>query len=153
MRITNRGISDPLILKQIYGIRFHHFLTKAGRLIATIATEPLEGDENTVSVACAVCSPNDAPSRARGRQIAVGRLETGACIDFDISVLKEAITDRSILAYFIDDATAKRLGYYDETVLNVDTPFGNRVIIEKEGSVGNLIADIRERLPFVPKSE
>lgn len=114
MRTTSREHMDPQALKSFYGIRFHHFITKGGRLLATLATEPLtldEGDDAPVGVACSVCSPSDVPSRARGRQIALGRLEVGKQREYDLRTLKARIADRSLLADFVPDGLAHRLGY------------------------------------------
>lgn len=35
------AIKDPSVLRDLFGIRFHHFHDLSGRLVATIATEPV----------------------------------------------------------------------------------------------------------------
>lgn len=128
-KATKSGrVEDPAALRLLYGIRFHHFVTRAGRLIATIATEPMDPLGQFVNVACAVCASGDAPSRFRGRQIARGRLEVGKSLSFPTSELKRMIYDRSLLAEFVSDHLATRLGYE---------------------SVGDLIADLRPRREFI----
>lgn len=131
MRKTSREQIDPAALKALYGVRFHHFITRSGRLIATLATEPLTleplSDNSVIGVACAVCSSADSPSRARGRQIALGRLEVGKQESYLLCHLKERIANRSILLDFVPDGLARRLGYEDAAAL---------------------VADIRQRAPF-----
>lgn len=122
----------PADLKTLFGIRFHHFLTKSGRLIATIASEPFDEAGLEIAVGCAVCAAGDTPSRARGRQIALGRIEVGKGQILSATDLKSEITSRAILARFLTDKTATRLGY---------------------GSVGDLIADLRPRVTFVAPAE
>lgn len=116
MRLTSRENMDPQALKTLYGVRFHHFVTRGGRLLATLATEPLSvvddrSDSAEVAVSCAVCSAGDAPSRARGRQIALGRLEVGKTETYALGALKSRIADRSIVADFVPEKLARRLGY------------------------------------------
>lgn len=125
--VKTHKIDDPAALRLLYGIRFHHFATKTGRLVASIATEPMDPMGKFVNVACAVCASGDAPSRFRGRQIARGRLEVGKCLSFPVSELKRMISDRSLLAEFVSDHLATRLGY---------------------ASCGDLIADLRPRREF-----
>lgn len=134
MRLTSRDKMGPQALKVFYGVRFHHFLTRKGRLIATLATEPLGLDpaDLMVGVACSVCSANDAPSRARGRQIALGRLEVGKQRVYDLPTLKARIADRSILADFVPDGLAHRLGYADTEALIGDLR-ARRVFNRKDG--------------------
>jgi hypothetical protein len=122
--------SEAEYLKAVRGIRFHHFHDLAGRLVATIATEPFSDTE--IAVAAAVCAVGDSPSRALGRKIAVGRLEVGKCEIVSPEDLKAEITNRNILARFVTDKTAQRLGY---------------------DSVGDFICDLRPRLPFVPRKK
>lgn len=52
----------------------HYYSTKNGRLVATIATRQ-EGD--LIQVAASVCHVRDNPSKAIGRNIAIGRLDAG----------------------------------------------------------------------------
>jgi hypothetical protein len=120
--------SDTLALNLLFGIRFHHFANRHGRLVATIATEPV--GEGLVAVACAVCSAGDSPSRFRGRQISLGRLEVGKSVTMPLEDLKRRISDRTILAEFVPDGLAHRLGY---------------------ASTGDFVADLRPRAPFVPR--
>jgi hypothetical protein len=127
MRIDPK--SEPNVLNLLFGIRFHHFVTRSGRLVATIATEPV-ADTDLVTVACAVCATGDSPSRFRGRQIALGRLEVGKSVMMPLEALKRRISDRSIVAEFVPDGLAHRLGYE---------------------STGDLVADLRPRAPFVPR--
>jgi hypothetical protein len=165
----------PELLRELYGIRFHHFLTLEGRLVATIATEPygtlgdltttdtydealvdedpfavaLDGfvakgclaDTEIVGVACAVCAKEDAPTRKRGRGIALGRLETGQVSVMTMPELKQRITDRSIVADFITDKIAFKLGYGGD----FHPKTGVR---EVAGSVGRLVSDLRPRKEF-----
>jgi hypothetical protein len=121
MRQTSREKFEPSVLKMLYGIRFHHFVTRGGRLVATLATEPMTLDNTDpqapVGVACAVCSSADSPSRARGRQIALGRLEVGKQETYPLETLKSRIADRSILADFVPEGLARRLGYESTAAL------------------------------------
>jgi hypothetical protein len=132
---------SPEMLRHAYGIRFHHLFTRAGRLLATIATEPVEPDNKTVAVACAVCALGDSPTRKRGREIALGRLETGMVVFMPLEDLKRRIIDRSIVAEFLSDHAAFRLGYGGD----FHPKTGLR---EVEGSVGRLVADLRPRKEF-----
>lgn len=111
-RLSSRQSLDPAVLRSLYGVRFHHVITHSGRLVATLATEPTS--ETTIDVAAAVCASGDSPSRFRGRQIALGRLEVGKTIEMQLDLLKTEISDRSILRRFVGDKLAFRLGY--ETV-------------------------------------
>lgn len=127
----HRNIHDVAALRDFYGVRFHHMITMSGRLVATLATEPV-GDGNVSAVAAAICASGDSPSRFRGRQIALGRLEVGKSEEIGIELLKQEISDRSILRRFVGEKIAARLGY---------------------DSVDEFIADIRPRAPFIPKEE
>jgi hypothetical protein len=56
-------------------IRVRYIHDGTGRLILTLATQFIDEAKTQLAVAEAHCSPNDIPSRKRGRQIATGRLE------------------------------------------------------------------------------
>lgn len=88
----------PETLRKQFGIRFHHFIDVNGRLVATIASEPLE--DGFVAVACSICSKQDSPTRERGRQIALGRLQNKLSIALSVEELKQEISSRTILARF-----------------------------------------------------
>lgn len=129
---------DPATLRKEHGIRFHHFYLKNGRLLATLCTKP-SGDE-TVHVGFALVASADAPSKIRGRQIALARCLLGGD-SAGISSLKERIKDRRIFHWFVTDHTAARIGFGGD----FHPKTGRR---EETGSVSRMIAAVRPRKPF-----
>jgi hypothetical protein len=91
---------EPAVLREQHGIRFHHFHDLKGRLVATIVSKPAPGQDDVVLVAAAIASKKDAATRKRGREIALGRLEAGQRLVFEIDDLKRCITERTILQEF-----------------------------------------------------
>lgn len=105
MTLENLSKLTPSELREQFGIRFHHFHDRNGRLVATIATAAL-GAEATdkpfmVDVACAIVSKHEPNvSRKSGRQIALGRLLTCKCVTLPLADLKQMIRDRTVLHLF-----------------------------------------------------
>jgi hypothetical protein len=77
---------------------------KTGRLVVTIGSV-LKDVPNTanvwVEVAVAVCAPSDHPSKARGREIVMGRFKMGKTRLMKLRDLKEEISCRTILDWFL----------------------------------------------------
>lgn len=81
-------------------IRYRHFY-KNRRLVATIATVDMPGDE--VAVAAAICRKEDTPLKKHGVAIARARLEQGKFVVIPHDVLRKAIREGTLITtYFVN---------------------------------------------------
>jgi hypothetical protein len=90
-------------------IRFNHIRNQNSRLIATVATEQLAGENLRIS--CSICHENDMPTKLRGRTIAEGRLQKqSGTVEMSLEQFKKELLDNTLLYRFANEYVLGRLG-------------------------------------------